>query len=131
MRIQFVLMFLVLLALGGCSSVSPVTPLMENVSGSASLDKALRDIVDAGVTPGLVVTVVKGDEIVYASAIGAANDENSRPPASTSGLNLWSISKVFTQLTVLELAADGMLDLDAPVCAYTGWLSAALVCCRR
>ena len=126
MRIQFVLICLAALATGACSSVSPVTPLMQNVNGFTSLDAALKNVVDAGVTPGLVVTVVKADEVVYASAIGAANDENSRSPTKASGLNLWSISKVFTQLTVLQLAAEGKLDLDAPVCAYTHWLSSHL-----
>jgi len=123
MRIQFVLIMFVAIELAACSSVSPVNPFMQDLSNAASLDVALQDVVDAGVAPGLVVTVVKGDEVVYAGAVGAADGVTRRLPTAASGLNLWSISKVFTQLTVLQLASDSTIDLDAPVCSYTSWLA--------
>jgi len=123
-RIWLVLTYLLAGGLAACSSVSPVTPLMQNVDGSASLDQALQDVVDAGVAPGLVVTVVKGDEVVYSRAVGFADPMGSRIPTAESGLNQWSVSKIFTQLTVLELAAEQKIDLDASVCSFVHWLSA-------
>ena len=68
-----------------------------------------RREVDDGPLPGYQLAVGFEREIVYAEAYGEARDEHR--------FHTYSAVKPTVSLTVLELAAEGLLDLDAPVAA--------------
>ncbi len=110
------------IVLAGCSSVNPVDSILEPVGDTASLDTALTQLVDSGVAPGLSLAVVKNGRPVYLKGFGDADSSQSTDVTADSGFNLWSVSKVFTQLAVLNLVEDGFAQLDDPICKYIQWL---------
>ena len=68
-----------------------------------------RREVDDGPLPGYQLAVGFGGEIAYAESYGEARDDQR--------FHTYSAVKPTVSLTVLELAAEGLLDLDAPVAA--------------
>ena len=59
--------------------------------------------------------VAHNGEVVYKSGIGLANMEWDIPNATDTKHRLGSITKQFTAMLVLQLAAEGKLDLHAPI----------------
>jgi CubicO group peptidase (beta-lactamase class C family) len=77
----------------------------------------LRAAVDAGTTPGLVASVRQEGRVIYEVALGLAE---VRPRVRPTGLgvayDLASLTKVLlTTPLALAMAAEGRLDLDAPL----------------
>jgi CubicO group peptidase (beta-lactamase class C family) len=66
----------------------------------------------------MVFVHVNRGEIVTMSAFGLADTEHSRPMTVTTPLRVGSISKPVTAALALELAADGVVDLDVSVDTY-------------
>jgi CubicO group peptidase (beta-lactamase class C family) len=69
--------------------------------------------------PGAVVTVVQGGEIVFARGYGWA-DAGAREPVDpdTTLFRIGSVSKLFTYTAAMQLAEEGLLDLEADVTTY-------------
>ena len=68
--------------------------------------------------PGLAVAVSVGGETVWAEGFGYADLEQRVPVWPTSKFRVGSISKPITAAAVAVLAAEGRLDVDAPVQRY-------------
>lgn len=68
--------------------------------------------------PGLQVAVVKGNRIVLSESYGLANVENRVPASKTTLFPINSATKSFTGVAMMQLAAAGLVDLDAPVSRY-------------
>ncbi|UTP38300.1 beta-lactamase family protein [Phenylobacterium sp. LH3H17] len=68
---------------------------------------------------GMVITVVRGDQIVLAKGYGYA-DVARKVPADPyrSGFRPGSVSKLITWTSVMQLVAEGKIDLDADVNQY-------------
>ncbi|MEU8274752.1 serine hydrolase domain-containing protein [Microbispora bryophytorum] len=81
-----------------------------------SVDRYVRDYIRRTDLPGAVVTVVKDDQIVYAS--GHGHTAGGEAITADTPMPLASLSKSFTALAVLRLADEGRIDLDAPVRRY-------------
>ena len=107
------------------NSTSPVDPGSSGANHDPDADAiaefvrfyAEAEMESAGV-PGMVFVHVDRGEIVTASAFGLADIERSRPMTVTTPLRVGSISKPVTAALALELAADGVVDLDASVDTY-------------
>jgi len=122
MRASAAIAGLLLSVSAGCSSVSPIENMVDDLTDADSLDRALAEIVAAEIAPGVAVAVVDQGQVVYAKGFGRAAPTGSREILTTSPFNLWSVSKVFTQLAVLSLVESGQIGLEDPVCLHTGWL---------
>jgi CubicO group peptidase (beta-lactamase class C family) len=68
--------------------------------------------------PGVSVGVVVRDSLVYADGVGFANRTQRIPATAETPYNVASVTKLFTATLALQLAAEGRLDLDAPVSRY-------------
>lgn len=76
--------------------------------------------VDSGI-PGVVLRVqAEGQQPIHIAA-GMASMEQSTPIAPSDRFRIYSITKTFTAIVVLQLVDEGMLSLDDTV---TKWLSA-------
>lgn len=90
------------------------------MSAEAKLERAfvpLKKAVDSGRIPGGVLGVVLADGSTATRAIGAAQTvPDYRPTDINTWYDLASLTKViFTTPRILALAADGTIDLDAPL----------------
>ena len=91
-----------------------------NTTGSEGprLDPFLAEAFALDVTPGMAVSVVRGDELVYARGFGFADIEANRPATPNTLFYIASTSKSFTAFAAALLAHRGRLDLDVPISRY-------------
>jgi len=91
----------------------PKTP--ENVADVAELEAYLNELVASETPPGLSVTVVKDGEQVYSNAFGHADLPNGIEATPETVYHWWSMTKVATAVSILQLAEQSKLNLDDPV----------------
>jgi CubicO group peptidase (beta-lactamase class C family) len=83
------------------------------VNTPGALDDFAASLLDTGVTPAAAVALTDRDGLLYARTYG---------DAAPDGLwNLGSIGKSFTAIVVLQLAAEGRIDLHAPITDVLPW----------
>lgn len=68
--------------------------------------------------PGLQIAVVDHGKIIFSKSYGIANLQDSLPVTNESVFALNSITKVFTAVSIMQLAEKGELDLSMPVSHY-------------
>lgn len=71
-----------------------------------------------GVQPGVAVMVIHNGEVVHQSGHGYADLERTIPIGPHSAFRLASVSKQFTAMAIMALAADGALSYEDPVSLY-------------
>jgi CubicO group peptidase (beta-lactamase class C family)/D-alanyl-D-alanine dipeptidase len=82
------------------------------------LRAAIRIEVEHKELPAFSLSLVDGDRVVWAGGLGFEDVDERRPATAETVYRVGSISKLFTDLVVLQLVEEGRLDLDAPVTAY-------------
>lgn len=87
----------------------------EVVNSIADVENYISHNIEFGTPPGLSLVVVKDDQIVYHKAFGKDLDT---PITDQSVFHWWSVTKVFTAISVLQLCEKGLIDLDAPIRSY-------------
>lgn len=99
-----------------CRGAAVATP---SYQGAIAAARALvRDSMAAGGIPGLAVAVAIDGQIVWSEGFGLADVENAVPVTPCTRFRMGSVSKSLTAAAVVQLAASGRLDLDAPVQRY-------------
>jgi len=66
--------------------------------------------------PGISIALVDGDEVVWSAGFGEARD--GVPATADTIHRVGSVSKLFTDIAVMQLVERGELDLDVPVETY-------------
>ncbi|MEM5516370.1 serine hydrolase domain-containing protein [Henriciella sp. AS95] len=100
------------LSLVGCAVAQPVTPPTDAIAELVSQSQ------EAAPYPALAISVRKGDEILYEGAVGTADLEQDVPATPDTVFAIGSITKSFTAIAVATLAAEGKIDLNAPISTY-------------
>lgn len=67
---------------------------------------------------GLAATVIRDGRTVLSDHLGLADLEHEVAVGPGTRFGIASITKLFTAVTLLQLAAEGRIDLDAPVQRY-------------
>ncbi|MFX1419019.1 MAG: serine hydrolase domain-containing protein [Promethearchaeota archaeon] len=68
--------------------------------------------------PGLAISILYNDNIIYGKGFGARNLEENHPMTPDTLIGIGSISKSFTALLILKLKEIGLLKLDDSVSKY-------------
>ncbi|HZX26008.1 MAG TPA: serine hydrolase domain-containing protein [Telluria sp.] len=68
--------------------------------------------------PGAAVAVVQDGQIVKLAVYGKANLEQDTPVTPHSAFQIASSTKLLTSLALMQLVAEGKIELDAPVSRY-------------
>src|ERR1051325_110117 len=92
---------------------------------SASVDKAVNEILARTGAPSASVAVVRDGKLVYANAYGFAKLEPKTPATPQMRYSIGSISKQFTAAAILMLAEEGKLSLDDKVVRWLPELTRA------
>jgi D-alanyl-D-alanine carboxypeptidase len=82
---------------------------------TASIDKAVGEILTKTGAPSASIAVVKDGKIVYQHAYGNAQIDPPRPATTDMRYSIGSISKQFTAAAILMLQEEGRLSLDDKV----------------
>src|SRR5947209_5116739 len=68
--------------------------------------------------PALSIAIVDDQQVVWAKGYGFQDRDKKRPANAETVYRVGSVSKLFTDVAVMQLVEDGQLDLDAPVTKY-------------
>lgn len=99
-----------------CRASSPALPVDVEHPRAAEYQAALEEAVDAGL-PG-VVMAVRDAHGTWEGAAGWADLGRGTPMEVCHQTRIASVTKTFVAVTVLLLAEDGLVDLDAPLTDY-------------
>ncbi len=88
-------------------------------AGYEEIARRISEFVDAEIAakkiPAFSVSLVDGDRVVWARGFGTANAAKNLPATAGSLYRVGSVSKLFTDLAVMQYVQQGKLDLDAEV----------------
>lgn len=93
---------------GGRPSSPPAVDFSE-------LDKLVTEELKEKNTPGAVIAVVSGDQVVYHKAFGVANVETNAPMQPEMLFRLGSTTKMFTAAALVTLAERNKINLKEPI----------------
>ncbi len=96
-----------LLAACGAARLERVSP--------AELQARLQALVAEGRAPGIAVAAARGEGPAVVRVAGLADRTSARPLEAGTPFPWFSATKLFTATAVMQLAAEGKLELDRPV----------------
>ena len=88
----------------------------------AEIVGALRPFIERQLTDkqisGLSIALVDDQQIVWAQGFGVADSKSKKPATAATVYRIGSVSKLFTDIAIMQLVERGELSLDAPVSDY-------------
>ena len=112
-RVRYVSAF-VLLLLTAVNSQSLAFTRARAIDFS-ELDKLVPEELREKNTPGTVITIISGDQVIYQKAFGVANVETNAPMQTEMLFRLGSTTKMFTAAALLTLAEQNKINLNEPI----------------
>jgi CubicO group peptidase (beta-lactamase class C family) len=82
------------------------------------LEARIRSILEETKTPGIGITVVTRDSVVWVAGLGKADVASGRDATAETLFRIGSTSKAFVSLLALMLQEEGKLHLEDPVRRY-------------
>lgn len=68
--------------------------------------------------PAISIALVEDQRIVWAKGFGKQDREGKTPATESTVYRVGSVSKLFTDIAIMQLVEEGKVDLDAPVVRY-------------
>lgn len=84
----------------------------------AAIEAAARAELADKQAPSIAIALVNRDGLIWSSAWGMADSAGKTPATADTLYRAGSVSKLFTDVAVMQLVEQGKLDLDAPVTTY-------------
>src|SRR5688572_4441642 len=94
-------------------SVSAQAP--DYLAGLPGLQETIKGEIAAGNISGVSIALVEGTRILYVDGFGLADKKRKIPVARDTVYRAGSISKLFTALSVMQLAEQEKLSIDRPL----------------
>jgi CubicO group peptidase (beta-lactamase class C family) len=85
---------------------------------TAQVDKRVTSLMQAAEVPGLAIGIINGGRIVYVRAYGMRDVAAAAPLQSDTIMYAASLTKAAFAYMVMELVAEGRIELDRPVYEY-------------
>jgi CubicO group peptidase (beta-lactamase class C family) len=82
------------------------------------IDNILNKEIRKHRTPSVQYVIFNGEEILHSFHAGMADIENQIKTSPASSFHAYSITKTFTALAILQLADNGLIDIEDPVKKY-------------
>lgn len=83
-----------------------------------AMDSLVETVFPGKNAPGAIVFVIKDGEVMYKRCSGLANLKTGEPLSENTLINISSASKTFAVAGIMKLAAQGLIDLEAPLSEY-------------
>ncbi len=116
------------IALGGCTArksapeaggaAGNIAATSQYAPVAAALEPFIRHERAQKGIPAISVALVDGQHIVWAQGFGMADSAAGVPATAETVYRVGSVSKLFTDIGIMQLVEKGKLDLDAPVERY-------------
>jgi CubicO group peptidase (beta-lactamase class C family) len=106
----------ILLLLSLLTAPSAITVSAQSATRDLSaLESTITEELKETNTPGATISIVLGDEVIFAKGFGIANIETGAPITTDMLLRLGSTTKMFTAAALVTLSAQGKLKVDEPI----------------
>jgi CubicO group peptidase (beta-lactamase class C family) len=92
----------------------------------AEIERVVLEELKTSNTPGAAVVIVAANRVLFSRGYGLANVETKAPVTPDMLFRLGSTTKMFTASTLVGLALEGKVDLNAPVGKYISGLDPAI-----
>ena len=117
MRPAIILLFFVAIPFPafGQSSIPPAEPYKAAV---AELETFIAHEVEDKKLPSLSIALVDDQQVVWAQGFGFQDGARKLPATAETVYRVGSVSKLFTDVAIMQLVEKGQLDLDTPVSNY-------------
>jgi CubicO group peptidase (beta-lactamase class C family)/D-alanyl-D-alanine dipeptidase len=76
-----------------------------------------REMAEKGL-PGLSLAIIDDQQIVWAEGFGMADSQKRKPATAETVYRIGSVSKLFTDIAIMQLVERGELNLDTPITEY-------------
>ena len=97
-------------------------PQIDKVSVTEELlPDSLRTLAEKYSVTGMSAIIIENGQISYAYSYGARNTETGDPFNADSILRVASVSGLISTIGVMNLADEGIIDLDEPIGNYLGY----------
>ncbi len=122
MKAQISLLLGLVFLLFGCTSSPPIKPEALQRNDYSYLKTYLTWLIEDQMpdqeVEGLSIAVVDDQKIVWSQGFGYADTANKIKASPETVYRVGSISKLFTDTLVMQLAEQGKLDIDKPLQSY-------------
>ncbi|MFN2397864.1 MAG: serine hydrolase domain-containing protein, partial [Gemmatimonadaceae bacterium] len=88
------------------------------VPATESIQRLIEREMEHKALPALSIALVDDQQVVWARGFGIANQKDSTPATAETVYRVGSVSKLFTDIAIMQLVERGELDLDAPIQRY-------------
>ncbi len=95
-----------------------VKPHANYAEAAEKLERWIRTEIDQKEIPGLSIALIDDQQVVWAQGFGYADARRRIPASAETVYRVGSVSKLFTDIALMQLVEQGLLDLDAPVRDY-------------
>ncbi len=123
MNVRYLIRNSCLLALLTCLSCKPqpskttdttvdYTPLIQSMKTAVERELVLKEL------PAVSIALVDDQKTVWSEGFGMADAEKKVPATAETIYRVGSVSKLFTDIGIMQLVEDGVIDLDLPVTNY-------------
>jgi len=94
-------------------------PPRQDYAGIAStLGPLIRREMDEKQLPAFSIALVDGNQIVWAQGFGFQDSDQKIPATAHTVYRVGSVSKLFTDIAIMQMVEKGKISLDAPVQQY-------------
>jgi beta-lactamase family protein len=112
--------FILLASFGIARGQTASPPQAPYAEAAAQLQRLAEYEVSEKQLPGLSIALVDDQKIVWAQGFGFADPEKKTAATAETVYRVGSVSKLFTDIAIMQLVERGQLDLDAPVTKIEG-----------
>jgi serine beta-lactamase-like protein LACTB len=110
---------LALFALTSPAFAQPAVPPADAYkSAVVELERLIKHEVDDKSLPALSIALVDDQKVVWAAGFGFQDRAGKIPATAETVYRVGSVSKLFTDVAVMQLVEEGKIDIDAPVAKY-------------
>lgn len=110
--------FVLLAMLTACAKTADYQPSNEPTLDSVIedfQDQLLADLEDDNILGCVSAAIVKGEKIIWSKAFGVLDRLSTAKADSNTIYRVGSVTKSFTAMLMMQLEADGLLDIDEPI----------------
>lgn len=95
-----------------------VPPRSDYASVAAAIQPMILREMDEKQLPAFSIALVDGNQIVWAQGFGYQDPEKKIPATAHTVYRVGSVSKLFTDIGIMQMVEAGKINLDAPVSQY-------------
>ena len=95
-----------------------IAPRTDYVVAAEMLERFITSEMADKELPALSIALVDDQQVVWAKGFGFANPKSKTPATAETVYRVGSVSKLFTDIAIMQLVEQRKIDLDAPVTRY-------------